>query len=277
MTDNSLKPENTAGQPEDGIQPENTMEQSGNVIEQPGNASGQPEDVAEESQDPEGPVFLMNVSDDLSAGMLETLLVEAGIPVLRKYPETGQYLHIVMGSSLYGTDLYVPADHLEAARRLVADFETPEPAGTAAGMVEIRPMDLTDYPSVREMWDSIPGIGLRSLDDSPEGISRFLFRNPTSCFVGDADGAIVGSVLCGHDGRRGYLYHVAVLPEFRGRGIGRALVDSALQALAAEGIHKSAVIVFKDNGLGNPFWEALGWERRDDLNYFNKSLSAENL
>ena len=260
---------------EDNLKPDHNMIAGDTAKESDDNS--EPENVTEESQDPEGPVFLMNVSDDLSAGMLETLLVEAGIPVLRKYPETGQYLHIVMGSSLYGTDLYVPADHLEAARQLVADFETPEPAGVTAGMVEIRPMDLTDYPSVREMWDAIPGIGLRSLDDSPEGISRFLYRNPTSCFVGDAAGDIVGSVLCGHDGRRGYLYHVAVLPEFRGRGIGKALVDSALQALAAEGIHKSALIVFKDNGLGNFFWEALGWERREDLNYFNKSLNTENL
>ena len=226
--------------------------------------------------DAEAPVFLMNVADDLNAGMLESMLNEAGIPVLRKYPETGQVMHLVMGTSLYGTDLFVPGDHLDAARELVGALEVPAAGVDSEETIVVRPMDLTDYPAMRALWDATPGVGLRSLDDSEIGISRFLLRNPTTCFVADAAGQLVGSILCGHDGRRGYIYHTTVAESYRGREVGSALVDTALQALLQEGIHKAALVVFRDNALGNPFWEALGWERRDDLHYYNKSLNADN-
>lgn len=227
--------------------------------------------------DPDAPVFLMNVPDDLNAGMLETMLQESGIPVMRKYPEAGHYLHLIMGTSLYGTDLLVPASHLEAAKELIANIGTASEAEFPESAVEIRPMYLADYEAVYKLWTSAPGVGMRSLDDSEAGISRYLERNPTTCFVATHSDRIVGSILSGHDGRRGYLYHAMLAEDFRGKDVGRALVETALDALKQEGIHKAALVVFKDNESGSRFWEALGWELRDDLHYYNKSLNGENI
>ena len=232
------------------------------------------EDIQE---DPDAPVFLMNVPDDLNAGMLETMLQESGIPVMRKYPEAGHYLHLIMGSSLYGTDLLVPASHLEAAKELVANIGTASVDESPESAVEIRPMYLADYEAVYRLWTSAPGVGLQSLDDSEAVISRYLERNPTTCFVATHSDQIVGSILAGHDGRRGYLYHAMLAEDFRGKDVGRALVETALDALKQEGIHKAALVVFKDNESGSRFWKALGWECRDDLLYYNKSLNGENV
>lgn len=223
------------------------------------------------------PVFLMNVADDLNAGMLETMLRDSGIPVIRRYPETGQYMHLIMGTSIYGVDLLVPASRLEAAKELADNIGTASEGESAENAVEIRPMYLLDYEALRGLWTSAPGVGMRSIDDSEAGISRYLERNPTTCFVATHSDRVVGSVLAGHDGRRGYLYHVLTAPEFRGRNVGKALVETALDALKQEGIHKSALVVFRDNEEGNLFWEALGWEARDDLRYYDKSLNGENL
>jgi N-acetylglutamate synthase len=220
----------------------------------------------------DAPVFFMNVADDLNAGMLETMLRDSGIPVVRRYPETGQYMHLIMGVSIYGADLYVPASRLEEAKELVASVGTAPEGESSESAVEVRPMYLTDYEAVYKLWTSSPGMGLRSLDDSEAGIARFLDRNPTACFVATNADQVVGSVLAGHDGRRGYLYHAMVSEEFQGKGVGRVLVETALEALKQEGIHKASLVVFKDNDLGNLFWEGLGWERRDDLRCYSKSL-----
>jgi len=119
-------------------------------------------------------------------------------------------------------------------------------------------------------------MGMRSLDDSLEGITKFLARNPHTCFVAELDHEIAGVILCGHDGRRGYIYHTAVKLDCRKRGIGKALVNAALEALRKERINKVALVVFAANRSGNAFWQHIGFETRDDLVYRNISLNSHN-
>ena len=139
--------------------------------------------------------------------------------------------------------------------------------------MNIRLMNITDYDRVYSLWLSCKGMGLNDLDDSREGIERFLIRNPETCFVAECDGAVVGVIIAGNDGRRGYIYHTAVMPEYRGRGIGKALVGRALSALKECGINKVALVVFDRNEVGNLFWEREGFTKRDDLVYRNKALA----
>jgi ribosomal protein S18 acetylase RimI-like enzyme len=135
-------------------------------------------------------------------------------------------------------------------------------------------MTFGDYDAVYALWLAAPGVGLNSTDDSREGIEAYLRRNPNTCFVAVSGGALAGVILCGHDGRRGYIHHTAVALSERGRGIGRALVEKALDALRDEGISKAALVCFKGNDTGNAFWEALGFGRRDDLAYRNREITA---
>lgn len=136
----------------------------------------------------------------------------------------------------------------------------------------IRIMKAEDHAEVYTLWSKTPGMGLNSLDDSEEGLARFLKRNPTSCFVAVEEEKIVGTILCGNDGRRGYLYHTAVASEYQEQGIGTALLDAALEALKAEGICKVALVALKGNADGNGFWEKQGFFAREDLNYRNKMI-----
>ena len=120
---------------------------------------------------------------------------------------------------------------------------------------------------------SIPGIGLNDLDDSRQRIERYLERNPKTCFVAEKDNKIIGTILCGNDGRRGFIYHAAVSPEERNNGVGTALVEAALDALKKEGINKVALVVFSHNQIGNSFWEKRGFTAREDLVYRNKIIN----
>lgn len=131
-----------------------------------------------------------------------------------------------------------------------------------------------DHPRVSKLWLSTPGMGLNTADDGEEGFARYLRRNPNTCFIAEEEEALVGVILAGHDGRRGYLYHLAVLPAYRNRGIGRALVDAAMSALEKEGIHKTALVVFSKNAAGNAFWEKIGFTAREDLVYRNKNIHS---
>lgn len=139
-------------------------------------------------------------------------------------------------------------------------------------MVTIRVMTAEDYDGVYNLWINTPGMGLNSTDDSREGIEKYIKRNPTSSFVAECDGAIVGVIMAGHDGRRGFIHHTAVMPEYRNQGIAKRLVGSAMSALDKEGIHKAALVVFRRNSIGNDFWERIGFTVRDDLVYRNKSI-----
>jgi len=139
--------------------------------------------------------------------------------------------------------------------------------------MEIRKLTIHDYKDKYELWASTPGMGLNDIDDSQAGIDKYLQRNPNTCFVAVVSGNIVGAILSGHDGRRGYIHHTAVAVTNRNTGIGAALIDAALKALHAEGIHKVALVVFKGNEIGNTFWEHQGFGIREDLNYRNKALT----
>ena len=138
--------------------------------------------------------------------------------------------------------------------------------------MHIRNMALTDYDAVYALWLSCKGMGLNSVDDSREGIARYLARNPGTCFVAEEEGKILGVIMAGHDGRRGFIYHAAVSPQQRGAGIGRLLAERALEALRAEGISKVALVAFTRNEAGNAFWEKLGFEARCDLTYRSCAL-----
>ena len=139
-------------------------------------------------------------------------------------------------------------------------------------MADIRIMTIEDYDKVYDLWINTPGMGLNTTDDSREGIDKYLKRNPNTCFVAETDGKIIGVIMAGHDGRRGYIHHTAVLPDFRRGGVARALVDAAMSALEKEGIHKVALVAFKTNETGNGFWEHIGFTVREDLNYRNKNI-----
>ena len=139
--------------------------------------------------------------------------------------------------------------------------------------MSIRLMTIDDYEKVYELWKSCAGMGLNNLDDSKEGIGKFLKRNPDTCFVADADNNIVGVIIVGNDGRRGYIYHTAVNPQYRKQGIAKSLVDTAMTALQKIGINKAALVVFDRNEIGNDFWEKMGFTVRNDLVYRNKALS----
>ena len=135
-----------------------------------------------------------------------------------------------------------------------------------------RVMTIDDYDAVYDLWINTPGMGLNTTDDSREGIDRFLKRNPATCFVAEDEGRIIGVILSGNDGRRGYIYHTAVLPQYRRQGVGKALVEHAMSALEKEGINKTALVIFGKNETGNAFWEHTGFTKRDDLNYRNKNI-----
>lgn len=136
----------------------------------------------------------------------------------------------------------------------------------------IRQMTIEDYDEVYALWLSCAGMGLNDLDDSREGIEKYLLRNPDTCFVAQEGDQIAGVILSGHDGRRGYIHHTAVNPAFRNQGIGTALVNAAMEALEACGIHKTALVVFARNQAGNAFWERQGFTAREDLVYRNKAI-----
>lgn len=136
---------------------------------------------------------------------------------------------------------------------------------------------MEDYGQVRELWNSIKGFGIRSVDDSREGVERFLKRNPATSVVAIEDGRVVGAILCGHDGRRGCLYHVCVHKDYRMRGIGKSMVVFAMEALKEEQINKVSLIAFTQNDIGNAFWKEIGWTKREDLNYYDFTLNDKNI
>ena len=132
----------------------------------------------------------------------------------------------------------------------------------------IRVMTIDDYDEVYALWKKIKGFGIRSIDDSREGVDRFLKRNPTTSVVAVKDGKIVGSILCGHDGRD---------EKYRRHGIGKDMVVHAMKALKEEHINKVSLIAFTKNDIGNAFWNTIGWTERLDLNYYDFTLNEENI
>lgn len=134
----------------------------------------------------------------------------------------------------------------------------------------IQELTIGDYAEVYELWSITPGMGLSDAD-SRESIERFLIRNRGLSYVCKYNGSVIGTVLCGHDGRRGYIYHVTVVGEYRGKGIGRVLVEESLRKLKEEGINKCHLFVFRDNEIGNAFWSSSGWTKREDILVYSKN------
>jgi ribosomal protein S18 acetylase RimI-like enzyme len=140
------------------------------------------------------------------------------------------------------------------------------------GLIIVRNFTLEDFSPALKLWEHTPGVGVGQ-SDQKEAIQIFLERNPGLSFVAVTEaGQVVGTVLSGHDGRRGYLYHLAVNPDHRRLGIGRRLVDAATQALAAAGISKVHLFVFDENELGKAFWRSRGWTPREDLKIMSLTL-----
>lgn len=143
----------------------------------------------------------------------------------------------------------------------------------ATKKVRLRAFLLRDFPEVHGLWTGMAGIGLNESDTRP-AIAAFLRRNRGLSLVADAGGRLVGAVLCGHDGRRGYLHHLAVLPEWRRRGLGRQMVAACLGRLAAAGIPKCNIFLFSDNEKGAVFWKRGGWRMRGDLKVLQRPTQS---
>ena len=144
-------------------------------------------------------------------------------------------------------------------------------------MMDIREMRASDYDAVKALWMTIRGFAIRSIDDSREGVRKFIERNPGLSTVAEESGEIIGAILCGHDGRRATLYHVCVKESYRKRGIGKSMVVRCMEELQKEGINKVALIAFTHNDVGNAFWKEIGWTGREDLNYYDFTLNTENI
>ena len=146
-----------------------------------------------------------------------------------------------------------------------------------AAEINIVPMRPEDYDDVRALWMTIRGFGIRALDDSREDIVRFIERNPTTSVVAKAGSRIVGTILCGSDGRQGALYHVCVAKEYRRRCIGTQMVAFCMHQLRYMGINKVSLIAFTTNEAGNAFWNKIGWTRKTNVNYYEFVLNEENI
>lgn len=142
----------------------------------------------------------------------------------------------------------------------------------------VRLMTNEDYDGVKALWMTIHGFAIRSIDDSREGVEKFIKRNPTTSVIAlNSNDEIVGAILCGHDGRRGCLYHVCVREDYRRLGIGKDMVVFCMNALKEEGINKVSLIAFTVNDIGNAFWKCIGWTKREDLNYYDFTLNEANI
>ena len=132
----------------------------------------------------------------------------------------------------------------------------------------LRPFTLDDHAGAMALWQRTPGVGLSAADER-DAIGAYLARNPGSSFVAERNGVLVGTLLGGHDGRRGLIHHLVTDPTLRRQGVARALVERGLQALRAQGIDKCHLMVFADNAEGQAFWAGMGGQRRDELRLYS--------
>lgn len=139
-------------------------------------------------------------------------------------------------------------------------------------MVEIKIMKIEDYDGIYDLWQNTPEMGINNTDDGKEGIAKYLRRNPATSFIAVEGNKIVGAILAGHDGRRGFIQHMTVSTEYRKQGIATRLLNATMEALEKEEIHKVALLNFKKNELANIFWEKSGFIIREDVFYRNKNI-----
>lgn len=191
---------------------------------------------------------------------------------LKKIEETAPDIcEITVNSSPYAVDIYKRLGFKTAGEPTTRDGITFIPMTMPlAAALTYREMHIVDYDEIFKLWSSTPGMGLSNAD-TYENINKFLLLNKGLSFVCMNEDKIIGTVLCGNDGRRGYIYHATVEEGFRLRGIGRALVEKSLERLRAEGIDKCHLFVFAENDIGNTFWRASGWSRREDIFVYSKS------
>ena len=134
-------------------------------------------------------------------------------------------------------------------------------------------MNIKDYLEIIGLWKKTVGVGLSGNDDSKKSIKKFLEKNPNICFVAELKNVgIIGTIMAGNDGRRGHIYHLMVKSEYRNSGIGKELLNKVENGLKKQGIRKIFLVVFKNNKLGNKFWENNGYKIRKDLNYRDKII-----
>jgi len=143
--------------------------------------------------------------------------------------------------------------------------------------LSVERMGIEDYKELHNLWSDSSGVTLRAVDDSREGIERFLKRNPNNSFICRLDKIIIGGILSGHDGRKGFIYHTVVKENYQGSGIGKMLVAHVINSLREEQITKIGVLVNSDNHSGNDFWESLGFSYFSDLNYRILPLNDLNI
>ena len=139
--------------------------------------------------------------------------------------------------------------------------------------MEVLAMKIEDYDEAWKIWVHTKGMGLNNLDDSREGIRKFLRRNPSTCFVAKNEGKVIGVILAGNDGRRGYIYHLAVKESERRKGVADRLLKTAMKALEKEGIKKIASLVYKENKIGNQFWEKEGFVLKEGMTHRSKAVA----
>ena len=142
---------------------------------------------------------------------------------------------------------------------------------------KIRTMVSSDYDEVYELWYSIKSFAIRQIDDSRDGIVKFLKRNKTTCVVAVCDGKIIGSILCGHDGREACFYHVCVREDMRNHGVATHMVNYIIDKLNKLNINKIRLVAFKNNKLGNKFWKDIGFVQNKNINIYEKILNENNL
>ena len=138
--------------------------------------------------------------------------------------------------------------------------------------ITIAEFTIEAYEQVYSLWNTCDGIGL-SAADSRDNIRAYLDRNPGMSLLAWDENKIVASILCGHDGRRGYIHHLAVHPDYRRQGLGGMLVEKSLVALASAGIQKCHIFIFTDNAPGSEFWKSIGWTPRQDIGVISKNLT----
>ena len=232
---------------------------------------------------------LMDTAEEIAAGYADTVYLGVGLHegygnaqrmyVRRGYlPDGSGIWHGNEPCDAYETDYKIDDDlalylYKKLPRKQPERNVCKTERQNSADTVYIRVMQPEDYTLVYALWMSCKNMGFNNLDDSREGILKYLARNPRTSFVAVKGASIVGVILTGHDGRRGFIHHMAVSETCRRQGVASRLLSCALNALKAEGIHKVACLVFKRNEAGNAFWESQGFTVREDLNYRNKALA----